>query len=76
MSVPGNDVKRTIATLACGALMLGTTAAPMLRAASPVSVTKIAAPEKALRFEVVVPGSLDAVWAASQILAPAQPRLR
>lgn len=31
---------------------------------SPVQVTKVSAPEKALQFEVVVPGSLDDVWAA------------
>ncbi len=30
----------------------------------PVSVQQIAAPEKALRFEVVVPASLDEVWTA------------
>jgi uncharacterized protein YndB with AHSA1/START domain len=64
MSVRGNNVKRTIATLACGALIAATAAAPRLHAAGPVSVTKIATPEKALRFEVLVPGSLDAVWAA------------
>lgn len=32
--------------------------------ASPVSLTKVSTPEKALKFEVVVPGSLDDVWAA------------
>ena len=30
--------------------------------AAPVLVTKITTPEKALRLEVVVPGSLDEVW--------------
>jgi len=30
----------------------------------PVTVTKISAPEKALRFEVIIPGSLDEVWNA------------
>lgn len=30
----------------------------------PVTVTKLAAPEKALRFEVAVPASVDAVWDA------------
>jgi uncharacterized protein YndB with AHSA1/START domain len=34
------------------------------RAAGPVTVTRVASPEKALRFEVIVPGSLDQVWAA------------
>ena len=32
--------------------------------AGPVSVQKIAGPQKALHFEVVVPGSLDDVWQA------------
>jgi len=32
--------------------------------ASPVAVQKITTPQKALRFEVVVPGSLDEVWQA------------
>ncbi|MFN8061328.1 MAG: SRPBCC domain-containing protein [Vicinamibacterales bacterium] len=32
--------------------------------ASPVSVVKIAEPDKALRFEVVVPAPLDEVWNA------------
>ena len=31
---------------------------------SPVSTQKLSSPEKALRFEVVVPGSLDDVWNA------------
>jgi uncharacterized protein YndB with AHSA1/START domain len=39
-------------------------AARVVQAAGPVSVTKIAGPEKALRFEVVVAGSLDDLWAA------------
>jgi uncharacterized protein YndB with AHSA1/START domain len=33
-------------------------------AAGPVSVTRVATPERALRFEVTVPASLDEVWAA------------
>jgi uncharacterized protein YndB with AHSA1/START domain len=32
--------------------------------AAPVSVARIDAPEKALKFEVIVPGGLDDVWAA------------
>ena len=32
--------------------------------AAPVTVTKIAQPEKALRFEVIVPATLDEVWTA------------
>ena len=35
-----------------------------LAQAGPVTVQKIASPEKALHFEVVVPASLDAVWQA------------
>ena len=31
-------------------------------AAGPVTVTRVAAPERALRFEVTVPASLDEVW--------------
>jgi len=35
-----------------------------IAAASPVTVTKVAGPERALRFEVVVPAGLDDVWKA------------
>jgi uncharacterized protein YndB with AHSA1/START domain len=49
--------------VAAGAL-LALTMVSAARAAGPVTVTKIAAPEKALRFEVTVPASLDQVWAA------------
>jgi uncharacterized protein YndB with AHSA1/START domain len=38
--------------------------APQSAATAPVSVTKIAGPQKALRLEVTVPASLDDVWAA------------
>lgn len=38
--------------------------APAAPPPSPVAVTRIAVPEKALQFEVVVPGSIDDVWAA------------
>jgi uncharacterized protein YndB with AHSA1/START domain len=64
MSVRGNHVTRTIAALACATLVAAGATPPIVRAASPVSVTKIATPEKALRFEVVVAGSLEDVWAA------------
>jgi uncharacterized protein YndB with AHSA1/START domain len=37
---------------------------PSARAAGPVTVTRVEKPEKALRFEVTVPGTLDQVWAA------------
>lgn len=36
----------------------------LLAQASPVTVEKVATPAKALRFEVVVPASLDDVWNA------------
>jgi len=39
-------------------------AAATLTAAGPVTTTKISSPEKALKFEVVVPASLDQVWTA------------
>ncbi len=42
------------------ALLIHATAPPP----SPVAVTKVTAPEKALRFEVVVAAPLDEVWAA------------
>jgi uncharacterized protein YndB with AHSA1/START domain len=37
---------------------------PQSAATAPVSVTKMAGPPKALRLEVIVPASLDDVWAA------------
>src|SRR4029453_17330488 len=33
-------------------------------AAGPVTVTKVTSPARALQFEVIVPGSIDEVWAA------------
>ena len=36
----------------------------IVHAADPVTVTKVTSPERALRFEVIVPGSLDEVWDA------------
>src|SRR5262249_20301552 len=36
----------------------------VVQSLQPVSVTRVASPEKALRFEVIVPGSLDDVWTA------------
>jgi uncharacterized protein YndB with AHSA1/START domain len=47
-----------------GAALVAWTASSVGRAAGPVTVTRVASPEKALRFEVIVPGSLDQVWAA------------
>jgi uncharacterized protein YndB with AHSA1/START domain len=46
------------------AVVLQGTAPPQAPAPSPVAVTRIATPEKALRFEVTVPGSIDDVWTA------------
>jgi uncharacterized protein YndB with AHSA1/START domain len=40
------------------------TPAPTQAPASPVMLTKVAVPEKALKFEVVVPASVDDVWTA------------
>jgi uncharacterized protein YndB with AHSA1/START domain len=56
--------QRTMSRLALlGSMILGI-GTPGLAHGDPVIVTKIAAPEKALRFEVTVAGSLDDVWAA------------
>jgi uncharacterized protein YndB with AHSA1/START domain len=46
------------------ALLLCPRSESVALAAGPVTVTKVAAPERALRFEVTVPASLDEVWAA------------
>jgi uncharacterized protein YndB with AHSA1/START domain len=57
--------KRTIAAgLVLGTALLGLVAESVAFAAGPVTVTKVASPEKGLRFEVTVPGSLDELWAA------------
>jgi uncharacterized protein YndB with AHSA1/START domain len=50
--------------VAVGTILLGASTESRIRAAGPVTVTKVASPEKALCFEVTVPGSLDQVWAA------------
>ncbi len=58
-------VKRTMtAAFALGTMLLVMGADCTVRAAGPVTLTKVASPEKALRFEVTVPGSLDEVWSA------------
>jgi uncharacterized protein YndB with AHSA1/START domain len=44
-----------VLTLAAGAPVL---------AAGPTTVTKVTTPDKALQFEVTVPGSIDEVWTA------------
>ncbi|MEO8679196.1 MAG: SRPBCC domain-containing protein [Vicinamibacterales bacterium] len=44
--------------------LLALIASLMSAQASPVSVEKLSTPEKALRFEVVVPASVDEVWDA------------
>lgn len=57
--------KGTIAAgLALVAVLLGSRPESAVLAAGPVTVTKVAVPERALRFEVTVPASLDEVWAA------------
>jgi uncharacterized protein YndB with AHSA1/START domain len=56
--------RRSIAgALAATAVLVGAVTSGA-RAAGPVTVTRIASPEKALRFEVTVPGTLDQVWTA------------
>src|SRR4029077_10565704 len=47
-----------------GALVLAVSGATAIHGAGPVTVTKVTTPARALQFEVTVPGSLDAVWAA------------
>jgi uncharacterized protein YndB with AHSA1/START domain len=55
---------RTRAAVFVAAAVLMGGAASGARAAGPVTVTRVASPEKALRFEVTVPGTIDQVWAA------------
>jgi uncharacterized protein YndB with AHSA1/START domain len=52
------------AGLALAGLLLGSQPDSAALAASPVTVTKITSPERALRFEVTVAASVDEVWAA------------
>lgn len=57
--------QRTItAGFVLGTVLLGVATAFGARAVGPVTVTKVASPKKALRFEMTVPGSLDQVWTA------------
>src|SRR5438309_5197508 len=44
--------------------ILAALSAAILTAESPVHVTKVLSPDKALRFEVTIPASVDAVWDA------------
>ena len=59
---------RLVERTSIGAWMLGALFAAgaegVTPVVGPVAVTRLASPEKALRFEVTVPGSLDEVWAA------------
>lgn len=55
--------RRTAGAFVAAALLFGAGPA-VTRASGPVTVTRVASPEKALRFEVTVPGTLDQVWAA------------
>jgi uncharacterized protein YndB with AHSA1/START domain len=62
----GRDTNKRMmtASVMLGAALLVWTTSSVARAAGPVTVTRVASPERALRFEVIVPGSLDEVWAA------------
>jgi uncharacterized protein YndB with AHSA1/START domain len=60
----GKSMRIRTAALVVGTLSLGLGAGSAARAAGPVTVTKVAGPEKALRFEVTVSASLDDVWGA------------
>jgi uncharacterized protein YndB with AHSA1/START domain len=53
-----------VASLMLVATLLGSRPESVALAAGPVTVTRVTAPERALRFEVTVPASLDEVWAA------------
>jgi uncharacterized protein YndB with AHSA1/START domain len=54
----------TMMTALAASAALHATPTQTIRATDPVTVTKIPSPRKALKFEVVVPASLDDVWAA------------
>jgi uncharacterized protein YndB with AHSA1/START domain len=56
--------QRTITASLVLAALFAVRTESVARAAGPVTVTKVVSPEKALRFEVIVPGSLDQLWAA------------
>jgi uncharacterized protein YndB with AHSA1/START domain len=64
MIASGSSKGMRAAGLVMAAVLVGSRAQPGAFAAGPVTVTKVAAPERALRFEVTVPASLDEVWAA------------
>lgn len=53
-----------VAGMAVAAMLLCAGVQRGALAAGPVIVTRVAAPERALRFDVTVPASLDEVWAA------------
>jgi uncharacterized protein YndB with AHSA1/START domain len=59
----GRKLKR-ITGVVCVAIALGTSTARGAGATGPVTVTRVTSPEKALRFEVTVPASVDDVWMA------------
>jgi uncharacterized protein YndB with AHSA1/START domain len=64
MIFSGRSMSVAAAALAAYTLQTGVRTGSVAVAAAPVTVTRVAAPEKALRFEVTVQGSLDEVWAA------------
>lgn len=57
-------MKITIARHVAMLTTLGLATAAWTSAAGPVTVTKVAGPPRALRFEVTVPASVDQVWTA------------
>src|ERR1700682_5226706 len=64
MIARGPSKRMRTASVMVGAALLTWSTQSAGRAAGPVTVAKMASPEKALRFEVIVLGSLDQVWAA------------
>jgi uncharacterized protein YndB with AHSA1/START domain len=64
MTARGTSTRMMTASVMVGAALLTWSTQSVARAAGPVTVTKMAGPEKALRFEVIVLGSLDQVWTA------------
>jgi uncharacterized protein YndB with AHSA1/START domain len=64
MIARGTSKRMRTASLIVGTALLTWSILSAAPAAGPVTVARMASPEKALRFEVVVLGSLDQVWAA------------
>jgi len=64
MTRPRKTTQMIIAACAIATAGLAAGATQQAPANNPVTASKIASPEKALRFEVTVPASLDDVWNA------------